>query len=105
MAACRRDTAKQLALRSSPSVEPPRARKGRPEFYLPLAATSARLSPHCHSVDLGNTASSRRNHPNPTQAEAMKKDAAYYEAAYNPRVGVPDFSIHFERWKKRAQED
>ena len=32
----------------------------------------------------------------------MKKDAAYYEAAYNPRVGVPDFNDHFERWKKRA---
>ena len=34
----------------------------------------------------------------------MKKDAAYYEAAYNPRVGVPDFNDHFERWKKRAQQ-
>jgi len=34
----------------------------------------------------------------------MKKDAAWYESAYNPRVAVPEFNDHFERWKKRSQE-
>jgi arylformamidase len=34
----------------------------------------------------------------------MSKDAAYYESAYNPRVAVPEFNDHFERWKKRAQQ-
>ena len=34
----------------------------------------------------------------------MKKDAAYYESAYNPRVAVPEFSDHFERWNKRSQQ-
>ena len=34
----------------------------------------------------------------------MKKDAAYYESAYNPRIAVPEFNDHFERWKKRSQQ-
>jgi arylformamidase len=34
----------------------------------------------------------------------MRRDAAYYESAYNPRVGVPEFNDHFERWKKRSQQ-
>src|SRR5689334_19623029 len=34
----------------------------------------------------------------------MKKDAAYYESAYNPRIAVPEFNDHFARWKKRAQQ-
>ena len=34
----------------------------------------------------------------------MSKDAAYYESAYNPRVAVPEFNDHFERWKKRSQQ-
>jgi arylformamidase len=32
----------------------------------------------------------------------MKKDATYYELAYNPRVVIPEFASHFERWRKRA---
>ena len=32
----------------------------------------------------------------------MKKDAAYFESAYNPRVAVPEFADHFERWRKKA---
>jgi len=32
----------------------------------------------------------------------MKKDAAYYESAYNPRVAVPQFADHFERWRKKS---
>jgi len=32
----------------------------------------------------------------------MKKDAAYYESAYNPRVAVPEFADHFERWRKKS---
>jgi len=34
----------------------------------------------------------------------MKKDAAYYEAAYNPRVAVPEFNDHFQRWKQRSEQ-
>jgi arylformamidase len=34
----------------------------------------------------------------------MEKDAAYYESAYNPRIAVPEFNDHFERWKKRSQQ-
>jgi arylformamidase len=34
----------------------------------------------------------------------VMKDAAWYESAYNPRVAVPEFNDHFERWKKRSQE-
>jgi arylformamidase len=34
----------------------------------------------------------------------MSKDAAYYESAYNPRIAVPEFNDHFERWKKRSQQ-
>lgn len=34
----------------------------------------------------------------------MNRDPAYYESAYNPRIAVPDFNDHFERWKKRSQE-
>jgi arylformamidase len=34
----------------------------------------------------------------------MNKDAAYYESAYNPRVAVPEFNDHFERWKKRSAQ-
>jgi len=34
----------------------------------------------------------------------MKKDAAYYESAYNPRLAVPEFASHFERWRRKAKE-
>jgi len=34
----------------------------------------------------------------------MKKDAAYYESAYNPRLAVPEFADHFARWRKLAAE-
>jgi arylformamidase len=34
----------------------------------------------------------------------MNKDAADYESAYNPRVAVPEFNDHFERWKKRSAQ-
>ena len=33
----------------------------------------------------------------------MKKDAAYYESAYNPRIAVPEYASHFERWRKQAK--
>jgi arylformamidase len=33
----------------------------------------------------------------------MKKDAAYYESAYNPRLAVPEYASHFERWRKKAK--
>ena len=32
----------------------------------------------------------------------MKKDAAYYESAYNPRLVVPEIASHFERWRTLA---
>lgn len=34
----------------------------------------------------------------------MKNDAAYYESAYNPRLVVPEYASHFERWRKKAKE-
>jgi len=34
----------------------------------------------------------------------MKQDAAYYENAYNPRLAVPDYLSHFERWRKKAKD-
>jgi arylformamidase len=38
------------------------------------------------------------------QGDSMTKDAAYYESAYNPRLAVPDFASHFERWRRKAKE-
>ena len=32
----------------------------------------------------------------------MKNDAAYYESAYNPRLVVPQYADHFERWRKKS---
>ena len=32
----------------------------------------------------------------------MKNDAAYYESAYNPRLAVPGYAEHFERWRKKS---
>ena len=32
----------------------------------------------------------------------MNKDAAYYESRYNPRLSVPAFAQHFERWTERS---
>ena len=32
----------------------------------------------------------------------MKQDAAYYESRYNPRLAVPEFAQHFERWAQRS---
>ena len=34
----------------------------------------------------------------------MKKDAAYYESRYNPRLAVPEFAQHFERWAERSEK-
>ena len=34
----------------------------------------------------------------------MKNDAAYYESAYNPRLAVPEYASHFERWRKKAKQ-
>jgi arylformamidase len=34
----------------------------------------------------------------------MNKDANYYESAYNPRIAVPEFNDHFERWRARSHE-
>src|SRR5262252_2175468 len=34
----------------------------------------------------------------------MKKDAAWYESAYNPRVAVPEFASHFERWRRKSAD-
>ena len=33
----------------------------------------------------------------------MKKDAQYYEARYNPRLAVPEYAQHFERWAQRSE--
>jgi arylformamidase len=38
------------------------------------------------------------------QGDSMTKDAAYYESAYNPRLAVPEFASHFERWRRKAKE-
>jgi arylformamidase len=43
-------------------------------------------------------------HGLPTGAYSMKQDAAYYESAYNPRIAVPEYTDHFARWGKRAQD-
>jgi len=32
----------------------------------------------------------------------VKDDAAYFESAYNPRLAVPEFADHFERWRKKS---
>jgi arylformamidase len=32
----------------------------------------------------------------------VKNDAAYYESAYNPRLVVPQYADHFERWRKKS---
>ncbi len=32
----------------------------------------------------------------------MKNDAAYFESAYNPRLAVPQYADHFERWRKKS---
>jgi arylformamidase len=32
----------------------------------------------------------------------MKKDAQYYEARYNPRLAVPEYATHFDRWAQRS---
>jgi arylformamidase len=34
----------------------------------------------------------------------MKNDAAYFESAYNPRLVVPEYASHFERWRKKAKQ-
>ena len=34
----------------------------------------------------------------------MKKDAQYYETRYNPRLAVPEYAQHFERWAKRSEQ-
>ena len=34
----------------------------------------------------------------------MNRTAADYESAYNPRIAVPEFSQHFERWGKKAAQ-
>ena len=34
----------------------------------------------------------------------MKKDAQYYESRYNPRLAVPDYAQHFERWGQRSAQ-
>ena len=34
----------------------------------------------------------------------MNKDAAYYETRYNPRLAVPEFAQHFERWTERSAQ-
>lgn len=33
----------------------------------------------------------------------MKQDAQYYESRYNPRLAVPEFAQHFERWAQRSE--
>ncbi len=33
----------------------------------------------------------------------MKNDAAYYESAYNPRLAVPEYADHFERWRNKSR--
>jgi arylformamidase len=33
----------------------------------------------------------------------MNKDAQYYESSYNPRLAVPEYAQHFERWAQRSQ--
>ncbi len=32
----------------------------------------------------------------------MKNDAAYHESAYNPRLAVPQYADHFDRWRKKS---
>jgi arylformamidase len=32
----------------------------------------------------------------------VSNDAAYYESAYNPRLVVPQYADHFERWRKKS---
>jgi arylformamidase len=32
----------------------------------------------------------------------VKSDAAYFESAYNPRLAVPQYADHFERWRKKS---
>jgi arylformamidase len=32
----------------------------------------------------------------------VKKDAAYFESAYNPRLAVPEYADHFESWHKKS---
>ena len=34
----------------------------------------------------------------------MYKTADDYESAYNPRIAVPEFAQHFERWTKNAEQ-
>jgi arylformamidase len=34
----------------------------------------------------------------------MKKDAQYYESRYNPRIAVPEYARHFERWAARSAD-
>ena len=33
----------------------------------------------------------------------MNRDAQYYESRYNPRLAVPDYAQHFERWAQRSE--
>ena len=33
----------------------------------------------------------------------MRRDAAYYESAYNPRLAVPEYADHFERWRNKSK--
>jgi arylformamidase len=33
----------------------------------------------------------------------MPRDAVYYESAYNPRIAVPEYADHFERWRSRSK--
>src|SRR5450759_4781343 len=33
----------------------------------------------------------------------MKQDAQYFESRYNPRLAVPEFAQHFERWAQRSE--
>jgi hypothetical protein len=32
----------------------------------------------------------------------VSTDAAYHESAYNPRLVVPQYADHFERWRKKS---
>jgi len=34
----------------------------------------------------------------------VKRDAAYYESAYNPRLAVPEYAQHFERWRSKSRQ-
>ena len=34
----------------------------------------------------------------------MNKDAQYYESRYNPRIAVPEYAQHFERWAQLSAE-